>query len=304
MTATTPKSSYEENRINPDIPEDSFGIEELGRQGRTCRSNIHFRDKSYMWVMCNDAYTKFFLKCPSKSVRYWVKIEDLDRFLNQGWIPPKPLNPSTPKKSRAVIREVASKTKDTSVRTITNNTLIRMVGYLLKWFQAPVFRPITVSQATTGSLDLHALTMTIISARSLGQFLAEANGYMPNTAVKLPPEFDTSYLDLEKDDPNKPEDTITEIKLRAWYTEMRAKCKAELSSLQFKYGTISKNSYAFFLERCFSKEFGKTEVSKKTLQVSAKAESKDKEKTEKDKVDHPSLCDVQICFDEDVAKEG
>lgn len=295
---STPSKYQVVLRPNPNIPADSFGIEDLGMVGSSYRSNILFSDRTYEFVPTSKDGHKFSLKCPSTGKLYWVLEADIDRFLNQGWIPPKVpnANKKPDPRSRVTIRQAVKQSSDTKLRTVTNNSFIRMVGYLLKWFKAPCFKPSGAS-AATGNLDLNALTMILMSAKSLGQFVAEANGFVQGS-IKLPPEFDTSYLDMEKDNPDRPEDTITEIKLRAWYTEMRAKCKAELQQLHFKYGTISKNAYSFFLTNCFPKEFGKTEVTKKSLQVSAKTEAKDK--SDKTKVENPALCDVQICFDEEV----
>jgi len=300
-------------RENPDVPEDFFGIEYIEgskKPGAFEKCNIHFRHFSIMNVNTNNKHNKYWLlaydpaKGP-KSPRYWIDEDKIEAFVNEGWRPPKVQRPpNTTKKNKTKVIQKSAQIKSKNCKAISNRCFITFVGYLTKWFTKPVWREM-VPNPSTGNLDLHALTNIIISARSLAQFVAEANAFIPIKACKLVPEFDPSYLDLDKDDPNRPEDTITEIRLKQWYTELRAMCKAELTSLQFKYGTISKNSYAWLLERCFSKEFSLREQSKKSTSINVKTESpkdisKSKEKSDNEKVDNPALCDVQIFFDEEV----
>lgn len=311
MTATV-ITGIKVAKENPDVPEDSFGVEYLGnpQAGQFEKCNIHFRHFSIMNIPTNKTHDKYWLLAfdPAKGIkspRYWVPEDKVDAFINQGWRPPKKVrSKNATKKNRTKVILQEAQTKSSNCKPISNRCFITFVGYLTKWFTRPAWRDVTPS-AATGQLDIHALTNILISARTLGQFVSEANAFIPIKACKLVPEFDPSYLDLEKDDPNKPEDTITEIKLRQWYTEMRAMCKAELTSLQFKYGTISKNSYAWLLERCFPKEFSLKEMSKKSTAINVKTEtSKEKAKEEQSKVDNPALCDVQILFDEEVTNTG
>jgi len=227
---------------------------------------------------------------------YWIPEDKIEDFMFKGYIPERGNSPHH-KPTRNKISYRPMPTANENIKGVSGRVFATAVGYLINEFTEPVFHSGIKSPK---GLDVSAITQILISAKTLGQFMTEANGWL-DQKVRLDPALDLYYLDVPDDDPKKLPDTITEIKLRAWYTQMRAKAKAILMQLQFKYGTISKNSYAWLLERCFSKEFSLKDQSKKSTNVTVKNEvSKPKsseETEEEDKQTEKAV--IELCFSEE-----
>lgn len=272
--------------MSTEIKPDEFIIEEVGRdKDNKLRVNIIFNDVRVDNVVKSIRSNAYWIKLSDKRY-HWVKENDLDKALHSNFIPP------LLKKKRKPKRTTTVKVKDSS-DTLQDLCTIRpsaCIGYLCRHIKDPKID--ARNPIDTDPYHTYDISMLLISCKTLGQFMDEVQAFIPDH-LKTPDIMDWYYLD----DPDH-EDTANDIKIKTWYTRQRAKCKVILSKLQLCYGGLQKNGYQFFLTNCFSKEFSK-EVSKKSLQVTASAETK--EQTEKNKVENPSLCEVQIIFDEEVS---
>jgi len=264
----------------PKLGADEFAIEDLGvgKDGKA-RVNILYASQTYKDIVKSKS-GKYWLKL-SDNRYHWVEEPDIDKALTGGFIP---------KGSKSTT--IALKQSSDSLSSLSSSRPVACINYLCKHIRDPKIDARTPFDSDP--IHTYDISMLVVSCKSLGQFMEEVQAYMPDT-VKTPDSFDWSYLN----DPDHV-DTANDIKLKTWYTRIRAKCKVILSKMQLCLGSLQKSSYGFFLERCF-KEFVKPETSKKSASVNIEQPKSDESKSDEPVSELPN---IQISFTEEVSSES
>ena len=271
-----------EIKANPD----EILLEDTGQKSDYYRVfNIIMSDRRIDGVKVSRS-NKYWLRL-SDNKYHWVDENELDKAINGTYIPPRKAS----KKQTTTVK--ASKSSD-EIDAPFKARLTACIHFLIKNYKEPKID--ARNPIDKDPLHSYDVSMLIITCKTIGQFMEEVQAYLP-FAVKTMENMDWSYLDEPEH-----EYTAMDLKLKTWYTRLRAQCKVILSKLNLCFGGLQKNGYQFFLTQCFTKEFSKIETKKSSIEVEAKVKSK--EKADAEKVDNPALAEVKICFDEEVAKDG